>query len=206
MRAMLILALVAAMPVHGARASLAGQAPSLDAALTALQRAVSLVTDRRYRPRLESAFLWLDRRRAASDTAVSDEYIRSLQRIADLLERRRLNLTAALLDDVTQELEAKVDHCRTLGIGMGGSVRLTVNTRRGAQVVPNWQVFYLLKFDEWLKTPPRTFPRVSSPTDFDVDPGRYWMWARDPATGKAGERVLVDVEKKTEIAVDLPVP
>ena len=206
MRAMLIVALVAAAPVHGARASVAGQTPSLDTALNALQRAVSLVTDRRYRPRLESAFLWLDRRRTAPDTAVSDEYIRSLQRIADLLTTRRLNLTAALLDDVTQELEAKVDHCRTLGIGMGGSVRVTVNTRRAGAIVPNWQVFYLLKFDEWLRTPPRTFPRVSSPTEFDVDPGRYWIWARDPATGTIGERVLVQVEKKAEIAVDLPVP
>lgn len=206
MRAMLMIALVAFAPLQGARAPAGGETPSLDTALNALQHAVALVTDRRYRPRLDSAFQWLDRRRTAPDTAVSDEYIRSLQRIAELLARRRLNLTAALLDDVTRELETKVDHCRTLGIGMGGSVRLTVNTRRGSAVVPNWQVFYLLKFDEWLKTPPRTFPRVSSPTDFDVEPGRYWIWARDPATGKTGERVLVQVEQKTEIAVDLPVP
>jgi hypothetical protein len=206
MRALLIVTLVVSAPLQDVRPPAAGRPPSLDSALNQLRQSVSLVTDRRYRQRLDDAAAWLERRRTAPDTAVSDEYVRSLQRIAELLASRRFELTAAVLDDVTQELEAKVDHCRTLGIGMGGSVRLTVNTRRGSAVVPNWQVFYLLKFDEWLKTPPRTFPRVSSPTDFDVDPGRYWIWARNPATGTNSERVLVEVGKKTDIAVDLPVP
>jgi hypothetical protein len=74
------------------------------------------------------------------------------------------------------------------------------------RVVADWQVLYLLKFDEWLKTPPRNFLRVSSPTEMNVEPGRYWIWAHDPATGRTSDRVLVEVAGQKELLLDLPVP
>jgi hypothetical protein len=154
--------------------------------------------------RLESAVRWLRNNAPKSDPAlVTREYVASLERAAALLGRQP---DPAAVEDVVRELEAKVHHCRTLGVGMGGSVALVVTTRRGGLVVDNRQVQYLLKFDEWLKTPPRTFPRVSSPTEARVEPGRYWIWARDPATGTAGERVLVEVAGRSNFAVDIPVP
>jgi hypothetical protein len=155
-------------------------------------------------PRLAEAIRWLRGNQDRADLErLTPEYVRALERIAGMLERR---WDAAMIDDITQELEAKVQHCRVLGVGMGGSVALRVNTRRSGAVVPEWQVLYLLKFDEWLKTPPRTFPRVSSPTDASLEPGRYWIWARDPATGTTSERVLVEVVGAPTLLVDIPVP
>jgi hypothetical protein len=154
--------------------------------------------------RFNAAVTWLRNNAAKSDPRlVSPEYVRSLERAATVTHGGQ---NAAAVEDVTRELEAKVKHCKQLGVGMGGSVALSVNTRRGSAVVGDWQVFYLLKFDEWLKTPPRTFPRVSSPTDARVEPGRYWVWARDPATGRTSDRMLVEVAGRAELLVDLPVP
>lgn len=156
--------------------------------------------------RFATAVRWLQNNAPKTAVAsVSREYVASLERAARLLETQGQGL-ASVFDDVTRELEAKVQHCRTLGVGMGGAVALEVNTRRGSAVVGDWQVQYLLKFDEWLKTPPRTFPRVSSPTDARVEPGRYWLWARDPVTGKTSGRMLVEVAGRADMLVDLPVP
>jgi len=90
---------------------------------------------------------------------------------------------------------------------MGGSVLLRVNTRRGSSSVNNWQVFYLLKIYETAAgTSPTTFPTLSAPAETRLEPGRYWIWARDPATGRTSERALVRVSGKQEFRIDLPVP
>lgn len=156
------------------------------------------------RPRLRTAIRWLQNNRERADLRrLTREYVRSLERAATVLERRPL---PPAVEDVTLELERKVAHCEQLGVGMGGTVALSVHTKRAGAAVPQWQVQYLLKFDEWLKTPPRTFPRASTPTDARVEPGRYWIWARNPASGTTSERVLVDVAGVTSLNVDVPVP
>lgn len=154
--------------------------------------------------RYDAAVRWLQNNAPKTNPSlVTREYVQALERAAAVLGQRS---DPAVLEDVTRELEAKVTHCRLLGVGMGGSIALKVNTRRGSAVVGDWQVLYLLKFDDWLKTPPRTFPRVSSPTDARVEPGRYWIWARDPTTGRTSDRVLVEVAGRADLLVDLPVP
>ena len=87
--------------------------------------------------RLVAAVDWLDRRSSATNPATVSEYLRSLQRAANLLHALP---TSDVIEDVTGELEAKVEHCRKLGIGMGGLVSLSVNTRRGGKAVSNWHV------------------------------------------------------------------
>lgn len=154
--------------------------------------------------RYAAAVRWLQNNAPKTNPAlVTREYVQSLQRAATVLAQRS---DPAAIEDVTRELEAKVEHCTLLKVGMGGSVALRVNTRRAGAVVGDWQVHYLLKFDDWLKTPPRTFPRVSSPTEARVEPGRYWIWARDPATGRTSDRVLVEVAGRTDLLLDVPVP
>ena len=155
--------------------------------------------------RIETAVTWLTERAKTSDPGqVSKEYVRSLEQIAELL---RLNRRPDVMDDVAAELEAKVEHCRLLGIGMGGSVLLSVNTRRGPQTVGDWQVVYLLKVYEHVEgATPTVFPSLSSPTEAALEPGRYWLWARDPTTGRTSERALVRVLGRSQLAVDLPVP
>lgn len=156
-------------------------------------------------PRLRVAVDWLDRRAGNTDPSqVSEDYVRSLRQAASLLRR---SWNPELIDDVTSELEAKVDHCRMLGIGMGGSVVLNVTTRRGAEAVGAWQVLYLLKIYEHVQdAAPVVFPTLSSPTEAALDPGRYWLWARDPATGRTSGRALVRVIGGAHLRVDLPVP
>jgi hypothetical protein len=155
--------------------------------------------------RLKAAVDWLYGRTETTDPAgVSPEYLRSLQRAAELLKRRP---STDAVRDVTTELEAKVEHCRLLGVGMGGSVALKINTRSPSGPVSDWQVVYLLKIYEYVSgASPINFPRLSTPTDATVEPGRYWVWARDPATGRTSERALVRVVGQKELLVDLPVP
>lgn len=207
---LLAVALLAAGIPHEAGEQDRLAATQLKTALADLDRLVptrTLATAQAGRPepdRLRAAVDWLNRNyERTNPDNVSDEYVRTLQRAGRLLSAQP---SAEMIEDVTLELEAKVDHCKRLSIGMGGSVRLRVNTVRAAQIVSDWQVLYLLKFDEWLKTPPRNFPRVSSPTETSVEPGRYWVWARDPATGKTSQPVLAEVAGKPELVLDLPVP
>jgi hypothetical protein len=176
----------------------------LQFAVTSLARAAAGLPENLRSTRLMGAIQWMQKNAANTRTeSVSREYLRSLERAAKLLSHLQ---SATVIDDVTRELEAKVEHCRRLKVGMGGTVLLKVNTRRGASVISDWQVLYLLKFDDWLKTPPRNFLRVSSPTEMGIEPGRYWIWARDPATGKISDRVLVEVAGEKSLALDLPVP
>jgi hypothetical protein len=176
----------------------------LQAAITSLARAASGVPANLRTQRLMDAIQWMRKNASTARTEnVSQEYLGSLERAAMVLSHPQ---SADAVEDVTRELEAKVEHCRRLQVGMGGSVLLKVNTRRGANIISDWQVLYLLKFDEWLRTPPRNFLRVSSPTEMNIEPGRYWIWARDPATGTTSDRVLVEVAGEKSLALDLPVP
>jgi len=169
-----------------------------------LRTVIDRVADVASTPRLRMAVEWLRNNQERSDLGrLTPEYVRSLDRAAETL---RQGPPADVVEDVTRELETKVEHCRRLGVGMGGTVSLLVNTRRRGAAVADWQVLYLLKFDEWLKTPPRTFPRQSTPTEARVEPGRYWIWARDPSSGVMSERVLVEVAGASSLVVDLPVP
>ena len=176
----------------------------LTAALTQLELAVQSLPPDGVQPRLRAAVDWLRTRVQATDPAsISAEYVRSLQRAAGLI---RAQTDAVILADVADELDAKVEHCRQLGIGMGGFVEVAVSTRQGGVAVGSWQVFYLLKIYEHVKdTSANTFPRLSTPTEARLDPGRYWLWARDPATGRTSQRALVRIVGQTKLEVDLPV-
>ncbi len=198
-----VIAVVIALSIPGA-ASAQVTAADLRNALGQLDLAVRSLPATGVQPRLRTAVDWLTNRVDTTDAAgVSLEYVRSLQRAADLI---RLQPSPAALADIADELDAKVEHCRQLGIGMGGSIEVSVSTRQGGVAVGSWQVFYLLKIYEHLKdASANTFPRLSTPTETRLDPGRYWLWARDPATGRISERALVRIVGQTRLQVDLPV-
>jgi hypothetical protein len=135
---------------------------------------------------------------------ISIEYTRSLLAAAGLLRQLPVR---EVVDDVTADLEAKVDHCRALGVSMGGQVMLRVNTLRAAAPVGNWRVQALPKlYERVVGTTPRQFLRVSTPTEMALEPGRYWVWAQDPVTGRTSERVLVRVAGKQQLELDLIIP
>ena len=134
---------------------------------------------------------------------VSDEYMAALQRATDVL---RHEPSAAAVEDVVLDLEAKVAHCRRLKIGMGGTVVLRVNTRRDGVDVKNLEVQYIPKFFEFVKGATATsFPGASSPVERPVPPGRYVLWAISPRTGERSAVRRVDVFGQPEVVVDLAV-
>lgn len=198
----LAIALVLTLPIS---ASAQVRRADIQQAVGQLSLAVQALPPVPARARIRTALSWLSDRATTSDPAeVSAEYVRSLQQLAELL---RMDGRSEVAEDVAEELEAKVEHCRQLGIGMGGSVTLQVSTRRGPETVANWQVFYLLKVYEHVKgMPPTVFPSLSTPTQVGLEPGRYWLWARDPSTGRISERALVRVVGRTQLQVDLPIP
>jgi hypothetical protein len=177
----------------------------LAATFSALSSAVAALPPELRHPRLVRAAGWLDDRwpSVRNPRTVSTEYLASIARAAELLKR---NPTAEIVADVTHDLEAKVEHCRRLRVDMGGAVLVRVDTRRGAGRVSGLEVRYLLKFDEWLKTAPRQFAKLSSPTEMRVEPGRYWIWTRDPVSGATSDRVLVQVAGQKEMIVELAIP
>jgi hypothetical protein len=68
-------------------------------------------------------------------------------------------------------------------------------------------VFSLLKFYERAGAGSAlAFPTLSAPAVTRLDPGRYWLWARDPSTGRTSERSLLKVSGQQEFSIDLPVP
>lgn len=204
MRACFVTAIVLTLTLP-ATAAAQVQAAELNRALGALQAAIESLPPAQKLPRLIEAGNWLSRRSTNTNPGqVSESYLRSLERAAELLTDRP---APSVIEDVASELEAKVEHCRTLGIGMGGSVLLRVSTRRGPETVSDWQVFYLLKIYEHASVLfPNTFPKLSTPTETQLDPGRYWIWARDPLTGRTSERVLVRIVGQTAFGLDLPIP
>lgn len=175
------------------------------AALTDLRRASESLEPGVLRSRIQDDTDWLiaESERSRADN-ISDAYVRSFQQAAELVRTRP---TDAVLADISGDLQAKREHCRNLKIGMGGVVKLRVQTRRGSSAVPDWQVLHLLKIYEWVPSASAVnFPRLSTPTEMDVAPGRYLVWARDPATGKTSDRVLVKAAGQGELLVDLAVP
>ena len=190
-----------------ARAQVSPRDVNLTTVLTELRSAVNALPSGLQSLRLRTAAQWLVERPSVASfnpSDVSAEYTRSLQLAAELLKQQP---SREVVEDVTAELEAKVEHCRKLGIGMGGLVTLSVNTVRGGKPVKYWRVQALLKLYERLKSSePRTFLRVSTPTEMELEPGRYWVWALDPATGKTSERVLVVVAGQRKLEFDLTIP
>ena len=81
-------------------------------------------------------------------------------------------------------------------------------TVRGSEESRSWQVFYIPKVLEAAgSASPDVFPRLSSPTDETLVPGRYVMWVRQPDTNRTSERIVVKVgEGKGELLLDLTVP
>jgi hypothetical protein len=115
---------------------------------------------------------------------------------------------AATLQAIADDLEIKLEHCTRSGGKLGGSVVVRVRSVRGNDEIKNWQVFYLPRVLEAAgSASPGRFPRLSSPTDESLVPGRYVMWLQDPTSKNTGERTVVKVgEGKKELLLDLSVP
>jgi hypothetical protein len=207
MRVLFLLAtLPLAFTVEGA-AQATAPVPSVAQVLADLRTTVAALPKELQSERLHQAVDWLANQPSRPGFTAADisiEYTQSLLAAAGLLRQLPLR---EVVDDVTADLEAKVEHCRALGVSMGGRVTVRVNTIRAAAPVSNWRVNALPKLYERVQgTTPRQFLRVSTPTEMALEPGRYWVWAHDPTTGQTSERVLVRVAGAQSLQLDLVIP
>lgn len=181
----------------------------LDALLTSLRieaPAVATARDRAHatlRSLLELSTTW------PADSPAP--YRRSLATLVTTVEQAARDAGPSLLTvlgELAEDLGAKLDHCRASGGKLGGAVNVRVRTVQGGSEAPHWQVFYMPKILE--VSPVATadlFPTLSSPTLERLVPGRYLMWAREPTSGRQGDRVVLKVgDGRAELDVDLPVP
>jgi hypothetical protein len=206
MRVRLFVILALALAIEGA-AQAPPPVPPVAQVLADLRSAVAALPADLRSDRLLQATDWLANQPSRPGFTASDistEYTQSLLAAAGLLRQLPVR---DVVDDVTADLEAKVDHCRALGVSMGGKVTVRVNTIRAAAPVSNWRVQALPKLFERVKgTTPRQFLRVSTPTEMALEPGRYWVWAQDPTSGKTSERLLVRVAGAETLQLDLTIP
>jgi hypothetical protein len=208
MRAALIAAILSLLVANAATAQVAVTAQvardELNQAIAQLERSVGRL-GAAAPARLVESVRWLRGHAAGTDLArLSRPYLQALTYAAAALDA---DPTRLMIEDIADELEAKVDHCEELSIGMGGSVALRVNTRRGSDTVNNWQVFSLLKiYERAAGVSAPAFATLSAPAETQLEPGRYWIWARDPVTGRTSERTLFKIAGKQEFSLDLPVP
>ena len=145
--------------------------------------------------------------------AGSPEYTASIYEMERLLsdlarDAARYGADAvSLIDAIAVDLETKLAHCIATGEPLGGVVRVRVHTRRGGGEVSNWRVFFAPKiFESMLEKAADAFPRFSSPTEIEIVPGRYLLWAKDPESDAVSERTTVRVGGTKDMTIDLAVP
>jgi hypothetical protein len=183
----------------------------LSHALNRLQSAIAALPPESNPERIQKATTWLLRNYDAS-TQVSADYTQSILAAAELVAKRPVpSLTKGpmpsreLLDAVAEDLEAKVEHCKALGLGMGGAVLLRVQML-GALDPAEWRVWYLPKLFERSGRRGIAFPVVGSPVEHTVPPGLYLIWAEDPKQERKTPRTEILAAKTRELPVQLVLP
>lgn len=152
---------------------------------------------------------------------VNDMMRRSLQADLDSLadaetmSREALNaVTKAVADD----LAIKVAYCDARSAGMNATVEVSVRTWRGKTQEGSWGVAFITAPLAILhRDRAERFPAFSSPTKLRMAPGRYVIWAQDPADDRVkGRSVEITVGDssptnleglpETRMTVDVLVP
>jgi hypothetical protein len=146
---------------------------------------------------------------------VPEATARSMEALVEALQRAsgsaplRERVIAAVRDD----LAIKVRACRNSGAGMATVARLVARTWSATEPrreVTRWDVHYLLApLALTGSLPGESFPAFSSPTAVTLPPGRYVLWAQDPAQpqrrGPSREIVVGTVEGRAsdDVTADL---
>ena len=109
------------------------------------------------------------------------------------------------LDTVLDDLYLKVNACLLNGGKAVGSVSVIVHTKKSGIEVPNLRVVCMAKILRlYPHYSPTAFPQLSSPTQWELAPGNYLMWAENPETGQKSSTQEIPVDRNQEC--DLAVP
>ncbi len=109
------------------------------------------------------------------------------------------------LDTVLDDLYLKVNACLLNGGKAVGSVSVIVHTKKSGIEVPNLRVVCMAKILRlYPHHSPTAFPQLSSPTQWELAPGNYLMWAENPETDQKSSTQEIPVDRNQEC--DLAVP
>ena len=130
----------------------------------------------------------------------------ALTRLDQLPESDRRNLIAS----AELDLRIKAAYCRSHPDGMAALIPLVVHTWAPGEKkteVAQWDVRYLTALMAvFPETPGEPFPGFSSPTAKSLPPGRYVVWAQDPANpARRGARKDVTLGNITPVVPVEPV-
>jgi hypothetical protein len=79
-----------------------------------------------------------------------------------------------------------------------------VHTKKSGLEISNWRVVCIAKILQlYPNFSPTAFPKLSSPTKWNLAPGNYIMWAEDPQTGSksATQEIPIDKDQECDLAV-----
>jgi hypothetical protein len=113
-----------------------------------------------------------------------------------------------LIHEVAEDMKVKADNARHSADGLGKEVLVKVHTKRNAQEINGYQVWYVQKGMLDDKSFHTRFGKLSTPTEQrGFCPGRYAMWARKDKT--AGEPSTIQIPsqlgaRSDDVDVDAP--
>ncbi len=193
-------------PRPAVQATDADIAEILPAVLRRLLTAANALPPGSLRDRIIQPTTWL-LNNANQYRGITTDYLGELTRCEQIVEHPPEKDRDIALGDVADDLNLKVEHCRVLGIGMGGKVRILVTTKQGNQPVNDWQILYLPKiFQHAPGITPGLVPGWTSPARESVEPGRYLLWAREPNSKKATEPIVISLSGQEVVPIDIAVP
>jgi hypothetical protein len=108
------------------------------------------------------------------------------------------------LGPALDDLYLKVNACLLNNGKAVGSVSVEVHTKKSGLEISNWRVFSIAKILQlYPNFSPTAFPKLSSPTKWNLAPGNYIMWAEDPQTGSksATQEIPIDKDQECDLAV-----
>lgn len=107
--------------------------------------------------------------------------------------------------DVLDDLYMKANACLLNGREAVASVSVTVHTKKSGTEVSNWRVLCMAKILRlYPYSSPTAFPQLSSPTQWDLAPGKYIMWAENPDTRQKSQEQEIPIDRKQECDLVLP--
>jgi hypothetical protein len=108
------------------------------------------------------------------------------------------------VSDVLDDLYLKAHACLLNGGKAVGSVSVTVHTKNSGTEVSNWRVLCIAKILQlYAYYSPTVFPRLSSPTTWEIPPGKYIMWAENPDTGQRTAGLEIPIDRNEECDLTL---
>ena len=142
--------------------------------------------------------------------ALAEEYLSQLNQDFTVLRTAAddpeiIDSYADKLGPALDDMYLKVNACLLNHGNAVGSVSVTVHTKKSGIEVSNWRVVCIAKILQlYPKFSPKAFPRLSSPTKWQLAPGRYIMWAEDPQTASKSSTQEIPIDRDQEC--DLAVP